>query len=146
MAVVFFMLLYIPAAVSSTVANRVQGTYQVGVAWGNGDAGYWSFWLTDGTGVGQNDPSHLLDSTVMTISYDVFVYDPAIGDGNGQYAAWYDQYFLQGVVGGQGGYVSFESDVSMWKGTTGVSGETYLNGLTWEYRKDTPGSAEENHN
>nr|NJM02701.1 PEP-CTERM sorting domain-containing protein [Desulfobacula sp.] len=107
--------------------------------WGYGDANGWGSWLTDGTGVGQNDPSHLLGPTVMTISYDVFVYDPDDGDGSGQYAGWYDQYFLKGVVGGEGSYVNFQSDVSMWVGTAGPT-EAYLNGVTWEYTNNTPGS------
>lgn len=106
--------------------------------WATGNSSYWAFWLTDGTGVGQIDPTHSIGETRMTIAYDVKIHDPDIGDSNGQYAAWYDQNFLRGTVGAEGS-VGFINDAEAFIGK-GPDDEKLFNTLYWSYLNQTPGA------
>lgn len=108
--------------------------------WGYGqpDADGWSFWLTDGSGVGQNDPGHGLSATVMSIEYDVKIVDWDEGDGQGRWTGWYDQNYLRGTVGGGGSYVGFSHASELYTGSDGA-GETLFNAHSWLYFNDTPG-------
>lgn len=109
--------------------------------WGTGSPDYWSFWLTNGTGVSQTDPTDMIGETIMTIAIDIYIYDGILGDGLGQWAAWYDQLFLQGTVGGAGSYVGLTSHQEMYIGnSTDGDASSPHNTLDWEYYNNTPGN------
>jgi hypothetical protein len=108
--------------------------------WGSGTPDTWSFWFTDGTGVGQTDPRHAIGETIMTIALDIYIYDGVLEDSSGQYAAWYDQLFLQGTVGGAGSYVGLNSHQEMYIGNVDDGDTSRHNTLDWRYYNDTLGN------
>ncbi len=106
--------------------------------WGNEENYSYSFWMTDGTGVGQNDPSGNLGATTMTIDFDFTIQDPVSGDG-GFYSPWWDQQYLEGTVGGEGSYVSFNNETSLSVISADGSTDTPENSLSWSYYNNTVG-------